>query len=80
MSRRCTICQKKTRMGNSVTRRGMAKAKGGVGRKITGTSRRAFVPNLQKRKLLIDGKIKQVLVCVKCIKKGDLPIAKKQAA
>ena len=70
MSRRCVICKKKTLSGNSITRRGMAKAKGGVGKKITSTTKRKFFPNLQKRKIIIDGKTEKAFVCVKCIKSG----------
>ncbi|MCM8787009.1 MAG: 50S ribosomal protein L28 [Candidatus Omnitrophica bacterium] len=72
MSRKCQICGKKAISGNRVTRRGKAKKEGGVGKKITGISRRIFKPNLHKRKVLIDGKIKKILVCAKCIKKGKL--------
>jgi large subunit ribosomal protein L28 len=70
MSRRCVICHKKTLYGNSITRRGMAKAKGGVGQKITGTTKRKFFPNLQKRRIIIEGKLTRAFVCVKCIKGG----------
>ena len=39
-------------MGNRVETRGKAKYLGGVGTKITGITRRKFVPNLQKFTLL----------------------------
>ena len=36
MSRICELCGKKPFRGHQITRRGMAKKKGGVGQKITG--------------------------------------------
>ena len=70
MSRVCAICGKKPQAGRSIKRRGMAKKKGGVGRKITGISKRFFMPNLQKVKTIINGKLKRVYVCTKCLKAG----------
>ena len=55
MARRCELCGKKPSRGNSVTTRGMAKAKGGVGKKTTGITRRRFLPNIQKVKVIING-------------------------
>lgn len=72
MSRRCEICSKKAISGNSVKRRGKAKREGGVGKKTTGITKRRFLPNLQKRRLLINGKVRKVFVCTKCIKTGKL--------
>jgi large subunit ribosomal protein L28 len=64
----CAICGKKPITGNSIARRGLAKRKGGVGIKITGITRRRFLPNLQKiRAILPGGSIKTVKVCVSCI-------------
>ncbi|MEI8350629.1 MAG: 50S ribosomal protein L28 [Candidatus Omnitrophota bacterium] len=79
MSRRCHICSKGAITGNSITRRGKAKAEGGVGKKTTSTTKRAFLPNLQKRKVMIDGEIKRILVCTKCIKGGKLVFASRQS-
>jgi len=72
MSRICYICEKGTVSGGSVKRRGMAKKKGGVGRRITGSSKRVFKPNLKKIKIIVSGKTKQALVCAKCIKAGKV--------
>ena len=47
MSRVCQITGKKTTVGNSYARRGLAKRKGGVGKKTTGITRRKFKVNLQ---------------------------------
>ena len=72
MSRICAICGKKPSAGRSIKRRGLAKKKGGVGRKITGISKRFFLPNLQKVKGIINGKIKRTYVCTKCLSAGKV--------
>ncbi|MBI1978105.1 MAG: 50S ribosomal protein L28 [Candidatus Omnitrophica bacterium] len=67
----CYVCGKRPISGNSIARRGMAKKKGGVGKKITGITRRRFFPNLQRVKILIKhGLAKRVLVCTSCIQAG----------
>ena len=58
--------------GNSIARRGMAKKEGGVGKKITGITRRRFLPNLQRIKILDNGTTRRVLVCTGCIKAGKI--------
>lgn len=75
MSRRCKLCGKKAQTGNSLTRRGLPKKKGGVGLKTTGINKRRFLPNLQPKRVLINGRIKKILVCTKCLKKGKLILA-----
>lgn len=72
MSRNCYVCGKGTESGGSVKRRGKAKKKGGVGRRITGRSKRSFKPNLKKVKIEEDGKRKKVYVCTKCLKAGKV--------
>jgi large subunit ribosomal protein L28 len=72
MSRVCTICGKKPQAGRSIKRRGKAKKKGGVGQKITGISKRFFLPNLQKVKTIVNGTVKRINVCAKCIKAGKI--------
>lgn len=68
MARECYICGKKPVSGRTIKRRGMAKSKGGVGQRITGTSLRKFSPNLQPVNAMIEGKKKKIKVCAKCIK------------
>ena len=70
MGQQCAITGKKPTLGNHYARRGKAKYLGGVGRKVTGISRRKFKPNLQRIKAVIDGKVKTVRVCVKAIRSG----------
>lgn len=68
MAKVCGICGKGPRAGRSIARRGLAKKKGGVGRRITGKSLRVFKPNLQRVRVLINGKVSRLWVCTKCIK------------
>jgi large subunit ribosomal protein L28 len=71
MARQCEICAKKVQMGNRIETRGKAKYLGGVGTKITGITRRKFVPNLQKIHVTLpNGTNKSMRVCVQCIRSG----------
>ncbi|MFZ5801389.1 MAG: 50S ribosomal protein L28 [Candidatus Omnitrophota bacterium] len=72
MSLVCAICNKGPLSGRAIKRRGMAKAKGGAGQKITGRTLRRFLPNLQKVKVILNGVKKTVYVCTRCIKKGKI--------
>ena len=80
MSRKCEICRKKAITGNTIARRGLPKKKGGVGLKTTGITKRKFLPNLQSKRIVIDGRIKKVLVCTKCIKSGKLVLPLRKPA
>lgn len=53
MSRVCQITGRRTRKGNSIARRGLAKPKGGIGLKTTGVTRRSFKPNIQTKKIWV---------------------------
>jgi large subunit ribosomal protein L28 len=66
----CAICGKKPVLGNQYARRGKAKYLGGVGRKVTGISRRTFRPNLQTLQIQIEGTVQRARVCVQCIRSG----------
>ena len=70
MARRCAICGKGPHSGFTYTRRGLAKKKGGVGRKVTGRTKRVFAPNLQPVKAKIKGAVKRIKVCAKCLRSG----------
>ena len=70
MSRECEFCGKHTRSGNSVTRRGLAKYLGGVGRRITGRTKRTFKANIQKVRAEINGTVRRVKVCTRCLRSG----------
>ena len=72
MARVCELCGRKTETGNSITRRGLAKAKGGVGKRVTGKTKRKFKPNIQKVRGAVDGSVRRVKVCTRCIKAGKV--------
>ena len=72
MAQVCLICGKKTQVGNQIERRGLAKWKGGVGRKITGKTKRKFKINLQRVRAKIDGTVKKIKVCTRCISAGKV--------
>ena len=70
---KCDVCEKMPISGNTIARRGMAKKKGGVGKKITGITRRRFLPNLQRVKaFLASGQVKRIWVCASCIQAGKV--------
>ena len=66
----CAICRKGSVSGRNIVRKGLAKKKGGTGKKIVRTSKRKFLPNLQKMRILINNHPQRVYVCTRCIKKG----------
>jgi large subunit ribosomal protein L28 len=70
MGMQCDVCGKKPVLGNQFCKRGKAKYLGGVGTKITGTSRRTFTPNLQNIQCQVGGSVKRLRVCVQCIRSG----------
>ncbi|MBN1766133.1 MAG: 50S ribosomal protein L28 [Sedimentisphaerales bacterium] len=70
MSRECYFTGKRTIAGRSIARRGKAKYLGGVGRKVTGITKRKFKPNIQKVRALVDGKVVRIKVCAKAIRNG----------
>jgi len=59
MSRRCFICKKGSLSGNSVSH---------SNRK----TKRIWLPNIQKIRILVKGKAKQEYVCTKCLKAGKV--------
>ena len=70
MGQQCAITGKKPSLGYSYARRGKAKYLGGVGRKVTGKTRRKFKPNLQRIQIEVNGTVKTVKVSVKAIRSG----------
>lgn len=72
MSRVCEICGKRPQAGRTIARRGLAKSKGGVGLKITGVTRRRFIPNLQVVKIIVKGTVKRIKICTSCLKAGKV--------
>ena len=72
MSRKCEICGKATTFGHTISRRGLAKYKGGVGRKITGKTNRRFKANVQKIHAVVNGAKRRIKVCAQCIRAGKV--------
>jgi len=70
MSRVCQFTGKRTTAGRSIARRGKAKYLGGVGRKVTGITKRKFKPNIQKVRAIIDGRVCRIKVSAKAIRMG----------
>jgi len=70
MARVCPFTGKRTIAGRSISRRGKAKYLGGVGRKVTGITKRKFKPNIQKVRAIIDGKVCRIRVSAKAIRMG----------
>ena len=73
MSRKCSVCQKGPVTGRTYTRRGIAIKKGGIGLKITGKTKRQFLPNLKKVRIVnARGSVISARVCTRCIKSGKI--------
>lgn len=59
MSRVCAICNKGTRAGNNVSH----------SHKKT---RRVWVPNLQRARVMIDGSPRTIRICTRCLRSGKV--------
>jgi large subunit ribosomal protein L28 len=70
MSRVCALSGKKTHAGRQYTMRGLAKAKGGVGKKTTGKTNRTFKPNVQRVRAIVGGKKVRLKVAAKFLRRG----------
>ncbi|MDH3584706.1 MAG: 50S ribosomal protein L28 [Phycisphaerae bacterium] len=81
MPRVCEITGKKTSFGRSLRYRGKAKYLGGVGKKITGKTKRRFRPNIQTVTALVDGQPRRVKVSTKALRMGLVvkPLKRKYA-
>ncbi|WP_412026558.1 50S ribosomal protein L28 [Deinococcus yunweiensis] len=76
MSRVCYLTGKASRVVNRVTRRGKARAQGGVGRKVTGVSARTQHPNLQKKTIREHGQLRRVWLSTSALRtlaRGGFP-------
>lgn len=75
MSRVCAVTGRRTRVGHKVKRRGLAKKEGGVGRRVTGRSKRTFKPNIQAIRILTpEGQVVTLKVSTKVIKRGVITL------
>jgi len=70
---------KQTSKGNIITRKGLAKKKGGIGMHVTGICRRTFKTNAQRRKVRFsDGTVRTMWVRVKDLKAGKFDNPRKE--
>ena len=72
MGRVCKFSGKKTVVGGRICRRGLAKKFGGVGSRIIAHNKRAFKPNLQRVKAVVNGRVQRVWIAASEIKAGRL--------
>lgn len=73
MSRKCSVCDKGPVAGRTYSLRGIAIKKGGIGLKITGKTKRRFLPNLKRVKIKTpNGGVTTARVCTRCIKSGKV--------
>ena len=72
MSTVCDICGKTKVVGGTITRKGLAKKKGGIGMHVVKNNKRIFKPNLQVAKANVDGQVKRIKVCTSCIRSGKV--------
>jgi large subunit ribosomal protein L28 len=70
MARKCYFTGKKTVAGRPIARRGKAKYLGGVGRKVTGITKRKFKPNIQRVRAVVEGRVRRIRVSAKAIRMG----------
>jgi large subunit ribosomal protein L28 len=72
---------RRTRTGNRVSRRGIAKKKGGIGLRCTGRSLRKFKPNIHLVRVLTPwGSIVRMKLSAKAIKTGRIVMQHKGLA
>ena len=59
MARRCDICGKGPMVGNRVSH-------------ANNRNKRRYIPNLQQVRVLVNGRVKKMTVCTRCIKAGKI--------
>jgi len=50
----------------------LSKKSGGIGLHTTGITKRRFMPNIQRVRAKVDGRVKTLNVCTACIKAGKV--------
>ena len=68
MSKSCDICGKGRIVGGSITRRGLAKKKGGIGMHVVKNNKRVFSANIQSVRVNESGSVVRKKVCTSCIR------------
>lgn len=59
MSKQCAICGKKTTTGRQISH-------------AHNVTSRTWQPNLQRVRALVDGTVKKILVCTRCLRTGKV--------
>lgn len=72
MSKSCEICGKGRTVGGSITRRGLAKKKGGIGMHVVKNNKRVFNANIQTVRVNESGSVSRKKVCTACIRSGKV--------
>ena len=78
MARICELTGKRPTKGSIIWRSGKSKKSGGIGTHVTAITKRRFMPNLQRVKILIDGEVRYARVSTTAIKKGMIVKAPKR--
>ena len=72
MGQVCEICGKHKAFGGHITRRGLAKKKGGIGMHVVKVTKREFKPNLKSVRAVVNGGVKRLTVCTACLRSGKV--------
>jgi large subunit ribosomal protein L28 len=78
MARICELTGKGPIKGSIIWRSGKSKKSGGIGTHITAITKRRFMPNLQRVKVVVNGEVRYARVSAKAIKKGLIVKAPKR--
>jgi large subunit ribosomal protein L28 len=78
MARICELTGKRPIKGSIIWRSGKSKKSGGIGTHVTAITKRRFMPNLQRVKVVINGEVRYARVSAKAIKKGLIVKAPKR--
>ncbi len=70
MARFCELTGKGPTKGSKIWRSGKAKKKGGIGMHVTAITKRRYLPNLQRVRVVIDGEVRHARVSTRALKKG----------
>lgn len=78
MARVCEMTGRRTQTGNRVSRRGIAKKKGGIGLRCTGRTLRKFKPNVHNVRILTPwGSVVRMKLSARAIKTGKVTMQHK---
>lgn len=70
MARFCELTGKGPTKGRHIWRSGKAKKEGGIGTHVTASTKRRFLPNLQRVKAVVNGEVRYIRVSASAIKQG----------